>query len=359
MLVSAPDAAPPKSRRSAGDSPLLAEPMPFPATIPAGFVPLSDEPRFDPRRHLALTRPERIWTLAELGYGPDEVAQCASPVAVTAPFRILSDEGARAIREVLLELKKQSSVATGSRLSVFVRGAVYMSRFLRDLNACQQVADHLSEIAQTPLAPHTMPNMQGYVNYAPEDLSRAVDTWHTDATGFAYVMIASDPATLHGGRFQWFHGTKAEAAAFFGTTPENLHRGYAEGLPADRINSVEFPAAGWAVFQQGYKLLHRAAALTRPGERITYVPSWVSRQVEFPDPTNTRSMRHYGQMGLLTEIARHAAWLARAKLDTLIREMPFSSDPAELAAALRLAVADATRIAHELETAEAERPKRD
>jgi hypothetical protein len=172
-------------------------------------------------------------------------------------------------------------------------------------------------------------------------------------------MIASDPKALHGGRFQWFHGTKAEAAGFFGITVEELHQGYTEGLPADRVRTVEFPAAGWAVFQQGHKLLHRAAALTKPGERITYVPSWVARRVEFPDPTNTRSMRHYGQTGMLTEIARHAAWLTRTKLDTLIREMPFSSDPVELAAALRLAVADATRIAHELETAEAERPKRD
>lgn len=96
-------------------------------------------------------------------------------------------------------------------------------------------------------------------------------------------------------------------------------------------------------------VVHRAAALGAPAERITFVPSYVARDPRFPDHTNTRSMRFYGRGGLLTELARHGAWLSLAKLEAMVRERDVTDDHKALAADLRAAVADALRIADELD----------
>ena len=54
---------------------ILGKPLDFPAISPDGFPALEREPVFDPARHLALERPDRIVTLRELGYSADEVAR--------------------------------------------------------------------------------------------------------------------------------------------------------------------------------------------------------------------------------------------------------------------------------------------
>jgi hypothetical protein len=328
---------------------LLIDPIPFPTGNPTGRAPLDGEPRFDAGRHLALEKPTRIVRLAELGYDEATIAGLASPVVITGPFRVLSDEGVETFGAVLRALRSRCQIAEGRRLAVFLSGLGYLSRYVRDLCADPALRAFLSEIAGTPLIPHTVPQVQAFVNYAPDDPTKAVDTWHADSTGFAMVVMVSDPKPLVGGRFEWFHGTKAEAAACFGVTPDRLHMGFTDGLPEDRIESVAFPAAGWGVFQQGHMVVHRAAALGAPAERITFVPSYVARDPSFPDHTNTRSMRFYGRDGLLTELARHGAWLSRAKLEALVRERAATDDHRALAADLRAAVADALRIADELD----------
>ena len=45
---------------------VLGNPLDFPAISPEGFPLLEREPAFDPARHLALERPERIVTLRDL-----------------------------------------------------------------------------------------------------------------------------------------------------------------------------------------------------------------------------------------------------------------------------------------------------
>jgi hypothetical protein len=103
-----------------------------------------------------------------------------------------------------------------------------------------------------------MPSQQVYINYAPEDLSKAVDTWHTDSIGLDCVLMISDPAGFSGGQFQFFAGTRDEAASLLGSCPENLTAAAsARDLPAGRVMGVQFPAAGYAVFQQGTMVVHR------------------------------------------------------------------------------------------------------
>ncbi|MEZ5667804.1 MAG: hypothetical protein R3F55_10300 [Alphaproteobacteria bacterium] len=121
-----------------------------------------------------------------------------------------------------------------------------------------------------------MPAQLGHINYAPADLNRAVDRWHHDTLGFDYVLMVNDPASFAGGRFQYFMGTKAEAAALA-----------AEGRepPADRVVSPHFPGAGWAVLQQGNMVVHRGGRLEKPAERITFINGYVARDISKPDPS--------------------------------------------------------------------------
>lgn len=320
--------------------------LPFPRELPRGYAALTDEPRFDAARHFAFVAPERVVSLADLGYDPATIAASPSPVAFAGPFRVLSDEGVALTRDIARRLEPMAKQA--NRLARFVTGGVYRSRFLRDMIGAPELAAFLSTIAGTPLVAHTMPALQLYVNYAPHDVTRHVDQWHADSIGFDFVLMVTDTAAMKGGAFQVFRGTLDEAARYFATDRGGLIEGGRSELPEHLVESY-IPQAGWAIFQQGNLVVHRALRLAEPGERITMVPGFVAEDTRHPDPTNVASIRHWGDPGLYTELARHEAWLARGRLDALIHDLPIDADPNAAATALRRAVADAIAMADLLE----------
>ncbi len=309
---------------------VVAQPISFPESSPAGFTVLPNEPTYDPQRHLALEKPTEIRRLADLGYDNTVIAQCPTEVAITSPFRLLSEEGVAALHEVSLAL--QNYRKSCDRIPNMVRGAAYRSAFVRSLCLCPIVSEFLSVIAGNSLAPHSMPSMLGHLNFAPEDISKAVDKWHTDTIGLDYVLMVTDPSQLEGGKFQYFNGTKEEGAAILK---------HEEELPSERIITAEFPGAGYAVMQQGNMVLHRATRLTRPSQRITMVNGYVSLDVRFSEQTRFPDMKSLDSPDVLfPEWARYKAWLSRSKLDALIKELPFTDDRAVICAALREAIAD-------------------
>lgn len=304
---------------------------------PSCYGPLREEPAFDPGRHLALEPPSRRWTLEELGYTKEQASGCASRVAVAGPLRLLSDQGAEAARDVARALS--GSRQAGDRTASYLAGGVYRSAFLRDLCNCPQVTAFLSEVAGCELLPHSMPSQQVYLNYAPEDLGKAVDTWHTDSIGLDCVLMLSDPASFSGGEFQFFVGTKDQAAALLDSQPENLTAANARDLPTGRVLGLQFPAAGYAVFQQGAMVVHRATRLARRAERNTAVIGYVSRDVAVPDPT-VDSIVEWGEPGIVAEFARHKAWLSGTKLEYLLRQIDLNAPVAEIRGLLAGAIAD-------------------
>jgi len=316
---------------------VFATPLPFPAEFPATYEAIADEPAFDPARHLALEPPRQVWRLGDLGYGVDEIRKCATDVAVAGTFRVLSEEGAAAARSVALALRKLSQ--TSDRTAKYLPGGVYRSRFLRDLCNCPKVTDFVSDIAGCSLLPHSMPSQQLYINFAPDDPAQAVDTWHVDSIGFDYVLLLSEPRTFSGGQFQFFRGTKQEAAGLLQTDTQSLTEATARELPTSRLVSPEFPRAGYALFQQGTMVVHRATRLHHRAERITMVPGLVARDTCWPDPTND-AVADWGEPGIVAEFARHKAWLSHSKLSELIERMKFGSRPAEIRDALRRSIAD-------------------
>ena len=145
---------------------MLAIAPDFPRDLPMGYQELDDEFRYDPGRHLCLEFPERTWTLDEFGYSEQEIAACASNVAVTSPFRLLSDEGLSSLHQIAVRLKAVSKKIEGSRVPIHLAGGVYRSRFLRDMCACPVLLDHMSKIG-------------GFMSgrYGPHRIGGRIDRW--------------------------------------------------------------------------------------------------------------------------------------------------------------------------------------
>lgn len=299
--------------------------------LPPGFAWLDDEPVFDPAIHLDLTMPERIDTLSDFGYDDSQIEPTATPVAATSAFRILSDAGARVMLDSCRRLK-HFAAEPNERIQVMVRQTVYRSRFMRDLCVSPDVTAHMSAIYGVGVAAHTMGSHLGHLNFAPLDLERPVDKWHHDTLALDYVMCVSDPAQQDGGDFEYFVGTKDEAAALGanGETP-----------PRDRVAVVEWPGPGWAVALHGNMVVHRGGPVHSPCERITMVNGYVALDTSKSDQSRSQDLLHVDPaVPLFHEWGRHAAWRGADRLQRLVDELDFEGDPTVVAERLRDAVAD-------------------
>ena len=319
---------------------MLANPLPFPDRLPPGYSAVEEPCTFDPSIHLDLEWPARIYTLEEFGYSQQEIDSCASRVAITTPFRLLSEAGVQDLYNVATHLKRLQTHLPGARVPTHLSGGVYRSQFLKDLCACPAILEQMSKISGTPLVPHSMPSQQVYINYAPEDLNKAVDAWHYDGIGFDYVLMVTDPAKLKGGAFEYYRGTKFSVAEMFGLKTYQVRYGITGELPCDQVMQVEFPSSGYAIFQQGNMVVHRAARLLEPAERITVVPGMVSTDIGAPDPTAKHDVPGYREPGIENELARHSAWLASAKLDQFLAGATMDQEIEVVEAALEDAVSD-------------------
>ena len=296
---------------------LLNSPITFPNTLPDGYYYIENEPVYDPKKHLALEYSKESISLQDLGYSDEEISKCPTELAISGVVRLLSDEGARVLMQSAQSLRKYSS-SGGDRIQYLLRGCVYRSRFLRDLCLCPKVSDFLSDIYGVPVAPHSIPLHLGHMNFAPDDLSRAVDKWHTDTIGLDYVMMVSDPNKQVGGQFQYFLGTKDEV--------EDI-KNSGQAMPEDRIFSPHFPGPGYIVVMQGNMVVHRGAKLNEPYDRVTMVNAYVPLDTELDDPSRFSDLKTVDPHQLLfPEWARHKAWLSRGKLNRLIEKLPFTDD---------------------------------
>ncbi len=302
--------------------------FPFPADTPKGYELIDDPVEFDATKHLDLQSPETAWSLSDLGYTGEEIEQCPTSFAISSPARLLSDAGVAALKEVALRLKRFA--VSCERVDNMVRGGVYQSRFLRDLCTCPEVTAFMSEIFGAEIIPHTMPSQLGHLNFTPRDLSQAVDKWHYDTLGLDYVMMVSDPAELNGGEFQYFLGTRADAADYADAgTP----------IPAERVVSPQYPGAGYVVPMQGSMVVHRGARLVSWSERITMVNGYVPLDRSIKDHNRFRDLKQVDPHHVLfAEWARHKAWLAQGNLQELIETLPFAGDRNAVISALAASV---------------------
>lgn len=313
--------------------------VPFPEELPDGYEWLPEEVPFSPADHLALEPPGTVTLLAELGYDESEIEPTATPVAVSSPFRVLSQAGAEVMLDTARRLRPWATRA-GDRIENVVRSGCYRSRWLRDLCISPEVAEAMSAIYGAPVAPHSMPVHLGHMNFEPADPGKAVDKWHHDTVPLDYVMMVTDPTRIAGGRFEYFLGTRAEAAALAaeGKTP-----------PRDRVVVPEFPGPGYAVALHGNMVVHRAAPLAERTERITMVNAYVALDRSRDDQSRARDL--FGiddEAAIYTELARHAAWRAQGRLGALIETLPFGQGPEAVIDRLEAAVEDVTRAVQDM-----------
>ena len=134
---------------------------------PPGKVPFPDhveydashEPKFDPKIHLNLETPKDVSIFHEKdGFktlkGANYKAQSnhkGSDFAYSAPFQVFSDEGARAGRAILSELKKSAS--DNGRSKCF-RGIWHLSPFFKDMMLSKEFLGHLETICGEAVLPH-------------------------------------------------------------------------------------------------------------------------------------------------------------------------------------------------------------
>lgn len=308
---------------------MLTEPHIFPREAPPGYSYLEDEPAFEPERDLQLEQPNLLYSLADLGYGKDFQSAYPSQLAVTAPLRILSDGGVEKLRHVIKRLWPHAVHSPDPSVAPVLRGAVYRSRFIRDLSLSPHITAFLGECAGTGLVPTAFPFHLGHINHPHDESTEPVHGWHHDDNGFALVLMAHDPNDLAGGRFQYFTGTVHEAEALLAS---------GEPLPEDRVVSPAFPGAGHAVLVQGSALVHRAEPLYAPGEPLILGTCYDTRDVRQPDPNRTYFLRRSpaeqqqdpeAEVELFCrylDYARHKAWRARGHLDDFINEAPWTDD---------------------------------
>ncbi|MEM9748815.1 MAG: hypothetical protein AAF945_19140 [Actinomycetota bacterium] len=311
----------------------------FPSTSPAGFEWLDDEPAFDPDRHLQLEAPSSVVTLAELGYAADEAAGTATPFAASAPFRLLSDEGAEIMLATARRLRAFTRPAA-DRIERTVRGGCYRSRWLRDLCVSPDWTAHMESIYGVAVAPHPMGHHLGHLNYEPSRIDESIDKWHHDTLPLDCVVAVTDPATVAGGRFQYFAGTKAEAAdlAADGRTP-----------PLERIVTPDVPGPGWAIALHGDMVVHRAGALDELSERISMVNGYVA--LDTSRSAQSRSADLIGvddPAALWTEWGRFAAWRSSDRLRRLADELAFTDDRDAVIAELEAAIDDVATAVTEM-----------
>ena len=310
---------------------LLNTSINFPNTLPDGYHYIDNEPTYDSNIHLALEFPKDSHNLHDLGYSQEEIDKCPTDYGVSGVTRLLSDEGVRVLMQTAQSLRKYSS-SGGERIQHLLRGCVYRSKFLRDLCLCPKVSEFLSQIYGIPVAPHSIPLHLGHFNFAPDDLTRAVDKWHIDTIGFDYVMMVSDPNQQVGGRFQYFLGTKREIQEIKDNN---------QSIPEDRIISPEFPGPGYIIVLQGNMVVHRGAKLEQPFDRVTMVNGYVPLDLDSVDPSRFFDLKTVDPHQLLfPEWARHKAWLSKGKLNRIIEELPFTDDRELIINKLKSAIED-------------------
>lgn len=315
---------------------------PLPVALPAGYEYLDGEEPFDPATDLDLdlAPPAETRTLAEFGYGTDFAGRYPSGLAIAGPLRVLSDRGVAKLRLTLERLRPFAIWGATTASPGIIRGAVYRSRFVRDLCASGEVAAFLGDVVGAPLVPTPIGHQLAHVNLPPRDGSGLVGRWHVDQNSYVLVLAVHDPARTAGGRFQYYRGRRDEALSVLGERGE---------LPYGDVQSMALPGPGWGVLMQGSAVVHRAEPLAASAPRVTVVTSYEPTDPTYPDQ-NPRWLVDtgyeddpHGQLEIAArtvEFARHKAWRSRNSLDRFLSDVCWGRSEDEIVAMLAGCVRD-------------------
>ncbi|KAL0934473.1 uncharacterized protein CTRU02_211272 [Colletotrichum truncatum] len=217
---------------------------------------------FDPKKHLQIAEPERIYTMQEIGLG----GQGISPVAASAPFSIFTPEAVAQMRaEIFSEGVLQSCQYTSDFAKNMIRGyGPKLCPFIFDAWNSPEVLSAVSKVAGVDLVP-AIDYEVGHINISINDVTTELITakstatyledeesafaWHRDSYAFVCVTMLSDCTGMVGG----------ETAMRTGTGD---------------VMKVRGPAMGTGVVMQGRYIEHQALKAKGGRERISMVTAF-------------------------------------------------------------------------------------
>ncbi|GAM40450.1 hypothetical protein TCE0_039f12809 [Talaromyces pinophilus] len=249
-----------------------------------------DRVSFEPAKHIKFTPPSKVWTMQELDY-PE--GKGISPVGVSEPFPLFSEEAVKQMRAEILDEKVWDKYKFSSNLSQCqLRGfAPECAPFIYDAWKSPEVLEIISKIAGIDLVPvmdweiahiniavkseeekakeleivHRNAD-EGVADCALEEDDKPVVDWHTDSYPFVCVTMLSDCATMVGGETMLRKGNG-------GTV------------------KVRGPQMGSAVILQGRYIEHQALRALGATERITSVTSFRPKSAAIKDDTVLHTVR--------------------------------------------------------------------
>jgi hypothetical protein len=314
---------------------------PFPPTkaIPPTYsITNPYEVQYDPNIHLSI-EPPKMMMLIDNNKLVEHVGYCPIPensnskLAYTEPFRFLSDEGVKVLRQIIDENMQHAKSFGNNRVPNSLRGLGYRSNFVRDLNKCPIANAMLSKMSGLPLREHSYATSWSHVNIGvlPKlgEKNPPVDQWHIDSVPFVLVILMSDMSEAEGGQLELCKRQPFEDAF-------ELIRNTNNNVPEEELLRVSYPGPGHAIFMQGSKFVHHVTPVKWAKEpRITVVNSYQSSLPDTPDVTRYSIFKNE-TLTAPYEFARHRAMIARNRLNAFIfkEEWPVDKD----------------KLAHELDT---------
>jgi len=236
---------------------------------------------FNPDKHLRFSQPKKVYKLEEFLLNPPSAT---SPVAITEPFPLFTEEGVQELRSDIFRREVVDKHGRKQKAGIYIiRGSGVDTPFVYDAWNSEALRQACSRAAGVELQPvfdydiaHTNvqlgceaakyediytvlpspkpPKQTGQIDEEGRDKDindndAVVGDWHNDVYPWVCVLMISDPTGMHGG----------ETA---------LRKG--DGS----IMKVRGPELGYAVMMQGGSINHAALKQYGKGERITMVTSF-------------------------------------------------------------------------------------
>jgi hypothetical protein len=265
-------------------------------------------------KHLSLTKPAVVKYLdTDLQNDPAVVKQLATNYGCCSSFRVLSEEGIRAMDLAVASIEKYA--VCSPRIPKVLRGGTFRSKFLNGMGHSAAVLRQVSELAGCEMIYHPMKIHQLHINFKPDDDGaegngkKNVDRWHCDSTPFVLIVFATDPDEYTGGELQYFAGTREEGTKLLSS---------GAGLPADRVLNVGRQMKGYGVFMQGWRVFHQVTPVLTGDARTTVVYSFHPRNVLGLEACwqLSRTYNNVDPMHIfLSDWARFRSWKALRRLE--------------------------------------------
>ncbi|KAG9236905.1 hypothetical protein BJ875DRAFT_438978 [Amylocarpus encephaloides] len=233
---------------------------------------------FHPAKHLAFETPKKVYTMEEIGYS---ATSGVSPIAVSEPFRLFSEEAVNIMRSEVLNDEVQEKYSYTSDIAPKqLRGyAPKHGKFVFEAWKHPETLAIISKIAGVDVVP-VMDYEIGHVNLSlprkgndydsktmiSEEDDTPIVGWHRDSYPFVCVLMMSDTTGMVGG----------ETALRTGT---------------GEIKKVRGPSMGCAVVLQGRYIDHQALRAYGGQERITMVTSFRPKSPSVRDDTVLNTVR--------------------------------------------------------------------